>query len=313
MKERYQLSDEFNLKRCKIEKFATNWAIYSSFASWDDFQTRKKIVMGFHEDNVEYYYWILKQNVRIGGVMLKPNGLGHLFFEPPFLNYYSVIRLLSKLLRDISDEMKAIYVFCITPEFIDDFLRCGFYPNETRRRMIRVTEKFDVEWDDNLIVITPETEDAEEIVNVYLSAYSGSREEWLRSQEEPGKEIKDFENIKKKFKEQLESKEDTKYAFISEASTAIFSEIDGKRKLIGVCLIALWHENDPIIYEIFVAPEYQGKGLGTKMLKYALTKLTNKYDYLQLFVIKGNTSESVYHNLGFKSLEETPLLIIPVR
>jgi len=313
MEEFYQLSDEFSLNQCSIEEFVKNWAVYSSFSAWDDYKTRKDIVMGFHEDKVESYYMIKKHKIRIGGVMLKPNGLGHLFFKPPFVDYYSAIRLLAKLLRDISDKKKATYVFCITPEFVDDFLRCGFYPNETRRRMIRATEKFDVKWDDNLIVKTPETQDAEEIVCVYLSAYSGSREEWLRSQEGLGKEVKNSEKILKKYTEQLEYKEDTEYPFISEASTAIFSEIDGKQILIGACLVAIWHENEPIVYEIFVAPEYQGKGLGTKMLKHALTKLANKYDYLQLFVIKGNTSESVYHNLGFKSLEEVSMLIIPAK
>ena len=197
MEEYYQLSDKFSLKICKLKEFAKNWGVYSSFSIWDDYETRKDIVKGFHEDDVEFYYMIFNQNTRIGGVMIKPNGLGHLFFEPPFVDYYSVIRLLLKLLRDISDETKGTYVYCISPEFVDDFLRCGFYPNETRRRMIRVTEKFNVEWDIKLIVKTPETQDAEEIVSGYLSAYSGSREEWLRSQEGLGKEIKNYDNIQR--------------------------------------------------------------------------------------------------------------------
>ena len=311
MEEYYNLSDEFNLKRCEIEEFAKHWTIYSTFSPWDDYQTRKNIVKGFHEDNVEFYYMIRKQKNRIGGVMLKPNGLGHLFFEPPFVDYYSVICLLTKLLRNISDDKKTSYIFCITPEFVNDFLRCGFYPNETRRRMIRVTEKFDVDWDNKLMVKTPEPKDAEEIVSVYLSAYSGSIEEWYRSQEGPGKEKKNFENLVKRYREQLEAKEDTKFPLIPEASIAIYTEINGKTKLIGSCLISLWHENEPIVYEIFVAAEHQGKGLGKKMIKYALTNLYEKYDYLQLFTIKGNSSESLYHNLGFKSIEEAPLLIIP--
>ena len=313
MGEKYQLSDEFSLNQCSIEEFVKTWAVYSSFSVWDDFKTRKDIVMGFHVDNVKFYYYIWKNDMRIGGVVLKSNGLGHLFFEPPFVDYYSIIRLLVKLLRNISDEKKTTYVFCIPPEYVDDFLRCGFYPNETRRRMIRATEKFDVKWDKDLIVKIPEKQDVEQLAKTYLEAYSGSREEWLRSQEGLGKEVKNSEKILKKYTEQLEYKEDTEYPFISEASTAIFSEIDGKQKLIGACLVAIWHENEPIVYEIFVAPEYQGKGLGTKMLKHALTKLANKYDYLQLFVIKGNTSESVYHNLGFKSLEEVSMLIIPAK
>ncbi|MHA1111581.1 MAG: GNAT family N-acetyltransferase [Promethearchaeota archaeon] len=318
MEESYQLSDEFRLKRCNPEKYATNWAIFSSFSTWDDFKSRKKIILDSKERVKDNCYRIIMQNRPIGGLILKPNEIGYLFFEPPFLNYYGVIQLLVKLLRKLSDDKKTTYVYCITSEFVDDFLRCGLYPNETRRRMARATEKFDIEWEDDLVLKVPEKQDIEEMVKIYLKAYSGSREEWLRSQERPGAEKKDPNKIKKDFEDLLTSGEEqkeekTEYPFVPGASTAIFSKHNKKQQMIGCCLVSLWNTNDPIIYDIFIAPEYQGKGLGTKMLQHALTNLANDYEYLQLFVIKGNKAESVYHNLGFKSLEEIPMLIIPTK
>ncbi|TFG19677.1 MAG: N-acetyltransferase, partial [Promethearchaeota archaeon] len=84
MKDEFLLSTEFSLERCDIEKFSKNWAIYSSFSEWDDFETRKKIIsrMGDHINNT-YWIWHRKTS-RIGGLLLRPNGLGYLFFEPPF-------------------------------------------------------------------------------------------------------------------------------------------------------------------------------------------------------------------------------------
>ncbi|WP_090042909.1 GNAT family N-acetyltransferase [Clostridium frigidicarnis] len=41
------------------------------------------------------------------------------------------------------------------------------------------------------------------------------------------------------------------------------------KELVGVCLISLWQEW-PLIGEISVKPSYQGKGLGSKMIKKSL-------------------------------------------
>jgi GNAT superfamily N-acetyltransferase len=206
----------------------------------------------------------------------------------------------------------------MSPEFVNDFLRCGFYPNEIRRRMIRVTEKFKIKWNDDLIMKIPEKLNLEDMVKIYLKAYSGSKEEWFRSQERPGAEKKDFEKIKEGFEylfvpSEGDKEEEREHTYLPNASTALFSEMDGTRKLIGCCFISLWNKTIPLVYDIFIAPEHQGKGFGTKMLQHALTNLANDYEFLQLFVIKGNNAESVYHNLGFKSLEEIPFLIIPTK
>lgn len=315
MEEYYQLSNEFSLKRCTIEEFAAHWAIYSKFSAWDEFQIRKDIVQGCIH-NKDSGYWIMMHDKRIGGVLFKVYGFGHLFFEPPFLDYYKVLRVMTKQLRKITDSTKMAVAFCITSEYVDDFLRCGFFPNEVRRRMIRATEKFNVKWNDGMIAKIPEKQDIEGLVKIYLKAYSGSREEWLRSQEGPDKEIKEFAKIREKYMRLIcpseeQKEEDPEHIYLPNASTAIYFENNGKPELIGCCLVSLWKNAIPLVYDIFVSPEHQGKGLGARMLKHALTKLTDEHEFMQLFVIKGNTAESLYHNLGFKTLEELPFFIIP--
>jgi ribosomal protein S18 acetylase RimI-like enzyme len=319
MEDIYQLSDNFSLKRCEIEKFATNWAVYSQFSTWDEYQIRKNELLNpkARDDIKDNCYWILKQNTRIGGLILKPNELAFLFFEPPFLDYNSAIRAISKLLQNISNLEKTTYAYRISLEFVDHFLRCGYYPNETRLRMIRTTEKFHIEWSEDLVVKVPEKQNIEQMAKIYLDAYAGSREEWLRLQESPNAEKKDIEKIKKEYEELIfpkeeEKKENLEFKYIPDASIAIFSKAaDGKQELMGCCLISLWNNTIPLVYDIFISPAHQGRGLGTKMLKHALTNLADSYEFLQLFTIKGNTAESVYYNLGFKILEEIPLLIVP--
>jgi ribosomal protein S18 acetylase RimI-like enzyme len=70
-------------------------------------------------------------------------------------------------------------------------------------------------------------------------------------------------------------------------------------QLIGACLITIW-ESIPLIYDIAVDKNFQGKGIGKNLLKHVLTELNSEYNYLVLFVTLGNSSESLYYNLGFR-------------
>jgi ribosomal protein S18 acetylase RimI-like enzyme len=104
------------------------------------------------------------------------------------------------------------------------------------------------------------------------------------------------------------SDENKNIEVLNKASTLIYDE--KTKELVGVCLISLWQEW-PLIWEIAVKPSYAGKGLGTKMLKKALSVLQEEYPVLRLYVTIGNDAEKVYHNLGFlKGLELVDMKLI---
>jgi ribosomal protein S18 acetylase RimI-like enzyme len=63
--------------------------------------------------------------------------------------------------------------------------------------------------------------------------------------------------------------------------------------------------------DIAVHPEYQRRGLATRMLKKALTILKSEYSILRFGVAMGNPAESVYYNLGFLSGVTQYTLAIP--
>jgi len=81
--------------------------------------------------------------------------------------------------------------------------------------------------------------------------------------------------------------------------------------LIGACLVSLW-EGWPNVFDIAVKPSYQNKGLGTMMLKRALSELKGSYPVLRLFVTIGNDAEMVYHKMGFLSGTETTKMVLKV-
>lgn len=57
-----------------------------------------------------------------------------------------------------------------------------------------------------------------------------------------------------------------------------------------------------------VHPEYQRRGLATKMMKRTLNLFKNDYPAIRLNITVGNDAEILYNKLGFISLAETALI-----
>ncbi|WP_081496354.1 GNAT family N-acetyltransferase [Clostridium senegalense] len=51
--------------------------------------------------------------------------------------------------------------------------------------------------------------------------------------------------------------------------------------------------------QIAVKPGYSGRGIGTNMIKKALTMLNEEYLAIRLYVDIGNKAEDLYYKLGF--------------
>ena len=79
--------------------------------------------------------------------------------------------------------------------------------------------------------------------------------------------------------------------------------------MLGYNKIGFYHGEDIGVNEyeignICIIPEYQGKGLGTKILKEVISANSGKDIYLRYF--KQNPVVSLYKRLGFEMLEELP-------
>ena len=70
------------------------------------------------------------------------------------------------------------------------------------------------------------------------------------------------------------------------------------KDLVGLCYISIWKEW-PLISQIAVKPGYSGIGIGTNMIKKALTVLNEEYSAIRLYVDIGNKAEDLYYKLGF--------------
>ncbi|MDH6427070.1 MULTISPECIES: GNAT family N-acetyltransferase [unclassified Paenibacillus] len=298
----YDLNNDFSIRKAESEEWGLNCSIYYNMQYNGFFKEER---FNSAQRNA---FWIYRGESKIGGVRMSPNRIYHLFVIPPFNDTFVVLKLLKKLLIYWSDRTKPIKTFEVLPDQVQLFARAGFWPDEFRCRwMHRPTDHFEVEWNEELRIESPQIEDngmgakrfilEEQIAECNYASFDGSLEATRR----------------KKFSyEDFIPSEEPNYTneVLLTASTLVYDKKSGQ--LIANCLLGL-QDDYAAVYSIGVIPAYRGKGIATRMLKRGLNFLKDKYPILRLYVMEGNDAESVYLNLGFvPGVQEIQSMYIPM-
>ncbi len=300
----YQLGTGLTLEKADWQTFSVWFATYIVYKDNAWFRQSFDYSCGVVKD-LEICYWIKQDGKRIGGVLMEPNYMNCLFLIPPFSDLGKVVVMLRDLLIEWSDPTQDIIVGGVkrppTPMGYDEishYLRAGFRTGEARRCMIRPTEKLDIQWGEGFVLGEVSEAQSEEMAALFQIAFAGGAGNRPESFEGNLKEVKIY--FKYSLKSELERR----------ASTLVYDA--ETNKLVGACLIGMWEEW-PIVFDVAVHPEYQGRGLAANMLKQALTVLSEQHTVLRLFVTLGNSAEMVYHKLGFMPGTESTQLFLPAR
>ena len=75
-------------------------------------------------------------------------------------------------------------------------------------------------------------------------------------------------------------------------------------RIVGGCIAGINPEmvnKFAFIDDMFVLPEYRGKGLGERLLKHSITAAHKDTNAVKLHVLIGNSAESLYRKSGFVS------------
>ncbi|MEK5416432.1 GNAT family N-acetyltransferase [Paenibacillus sp. FSL L8-0708] len=298
----YDLNNDYSIRKADSEEWGLYCSIYYNMQYNGFFKEER---FNSAQRNA---FWIYKGESKIGGVRMSPNRIYHLFVIPPFNDTFVVLKLLKKLLIYWSDRTKPIKTFEVLPDQVQLFARAGFWPDEFRCRwMHRPTDHFEVEWNEELRIESPQIEDngmgakrfilEEQIAECNFASFDGSLEATRR----------------KKFAyEDFIPSEEPNYTNeeLLTASTLVYDKKSGQ--LIANCLLGL-QDDYAAVYSIGVIPAYRGKGIATRMLKRGLNLLKDKYPILRLYVMEGNDAESVYLNLGFvPGVQEIQSMYIPM-
>jgi len=274
----YELRNGFMLEKAEAEEFPKFYVIYSNSnyffsQSWDNSMSVIKAANSF--------YWIMKDNLRVGGVILRPNLIAKLFLIPPYTDTFQMLKAIKPVLLHWSDCSMNINAYEVLPKEIHSYHKMGFRTGETRRCMIRPTQSYNVEWEDKYQIIAPNMGHKLIIAELFKAAYAGGVD---------SKKDDDFED-----------------KLINRASALVFDK--NTNELAASCLVSYWM-GMPILEDIAVLPLYQGRGLGEKLIKRALSILNQNHAAMRLFVTIGNSAEALYYDLGFLPGEEFTNLYI---
>ncbi|WP_346913974.1 GNAT family N-acetyltransferase [Clostridium sp.] len=293
----YNLRDNYRLERANIEEFTDYYTVYSQMNIANGFFKKSYDIMRTVVDDEDECFWVVKNDRKIGGVFIEPNNIAELFIVPPYSDITLILERLKEILLFWSDSTKNIVANVVEPKLVESYEKIGFQKVESGRWMIRPTEEFDIKWGEEFYVKFPARENQEEMGKLLHEAFESNMN--LHS----SYSLEEYtEWVKEYFDDYLN--ED----ILNKSSTLVYDR--NTNELVGVCYVSLWQEW-PLISQIAVKPSYEGRGIGTKMLKKALTILKKEYPVVRLYVDIGNEAEQVYDNLGFlKGLELTQMKLV---
>ena len=276
----YELGNGYQL--IQVDKdtndFVHHWAAYRPNEGYHlDWTTRYSDLKG-----VPFCYWITKNGQCLGGCLMMPNVIAELFLIPPHNKYEEILSCLLPLLDYWSDEEQAIRAMYVLPEQIAVLEQHDFRIVEQRRWMIRPVTRFQVDFEPNYQAVYPEIADLDEITEIFVAAFSGGIGEYGR---------RDYHQHKQSIQKYFDTHP------LLDASLILRDEQTGQ--IVSVCLVSEFAGHATIQF-IVTHPDYQGKGIGTSILQYAINKLYGTYLWVTLAVTVGNPAESLYQNLGFK-------------
>lgn len=229
-------------------------------------------------------FWIKRDGQRIGGVCLCPNEIGCLFLEPPNTEYDHILCWLKRVLLHWSDPSKAIGTYAISLAQAELYFRNGFRSIKQSRYLIRPTEPFEIAWPAQIEARPPLPGDADALHGFMQQAFVGTID--LDSPENDRSFIKFY------FEQNIEGSAEHR------ASTVLIDRETGEMS--GECLVYVWG-GWPLVGNIAVRQNIRSQGLGSNMLRHALSTLHPAHPVLREFSNAGNPSGGLYHRLGFVS------------
>jgi ribosomal protein S18 acetylase RimI-like enzyme len=255
----------FTLQQADSHEFARWWAVYRN--------TSEDFSQSFAEqyadiENVPFCHWMMQDGRRVGGLIRVKDRIGDCFFIPPFQDVFGALKAVT---GDIQQAQG------ILSEHVEAFQMLGFTIHESRRWMIRPTQRYSVSFDLNRA--SPEVHQSSELAELFRVAFTtGSYGRRSRDQHE--------QSINNYF-EQVNS-------VCLQASSVL---IDNGH-IVAACLVQPYKSLASIRF-VVTHPDYQRRGLGTRMMQYAIDTIHADYPFVALAVTVGNPAQALYYAMGF--------------
>lgn len=260
----------FKLQKADSEEWARWWVVYRN--------TNEDYSQSFEEQyneltSVPFCYWILQDEQRVGGLITVKNQVGDVFFIPPFENHTSALQAIMPEGVDHASSILKAHVAA--------FEQIGFTVSEARHWMLRPTQAFDVHF--NYQTSHPVSNHISDLAELFYAAFHGGIGSYGQ---------RDVDTHRASITDYFEQVADD--TLCQNASLALY---DGD-KLIAACLVQQY-KSHPTIRFVVTHPDYQGQGIGQKLMQYAINILKDEFSFITLAVTVGNPAADLYRRMGF--------------
>lgn len=279
------LGGGFRLERAETSLFAVYQAIYSEadVEMWYDWKMRVNDTMW-----AEDCFFLTCDGQKLAGVITKEGKFLYPFLIPPFCDRALFYRLLHRAVQaDLPSETRTITAIDVLDADVETLLTMGYRRTiQSRRVMVRPTDRFAVTPSPGFEIVLPEPGNAESITAMINQAFAGGIHAEAYGPLAAEDVAKWIENATATGTLNVSS-------LVYETTT---------HTLVGACLagISLNAVNGfAFVSDMGVLPEYQNRGLGALMLLRALTQAHPHAPVMKLVVTIGNPAEALYRRLGF--------------
>lgn len=282
-----------------IKAEPTEWARYHAIYRLTQFN--EWMSLSFERDidrykKVDFCYWVIKDNVKVGGALIKPNMLKCVFIIPPFNNEVDMIKNLVEYVQSISCKDSEIIIPDVTLNSYKYYEKCGFKYDRSEKLLVCPTNNYEITWGEEYRAEIPKEEHIKEMAQLYYETYRKSNVPYIAAQNY------DFQvnSVEIYFKHRIMTNAPAYW------STLIYD--DKNNRLIGACTVGVVNDL-PYILDFVVHSEFQRRGIASKMMKRVLALTHNKYPAVRLSVTVGNSAEIFYKKIGFIGLGERMVFI----
>ncbi len=293
MSTRYQLPGPFHLLAANTAEFLRYWVAYRQVV--EDYALDFATQMQDLADTPDAY-WVMQDEARVAGLLLRPNHLSHCFLIPPFHDAHAMLAAVLPLLNRWSERGESLVATKIAPPFVPALQRMGFKIVDRQCWMIRPTavlppSTLSTKW----VISSPQPHHAEPLANLLYDAFHGTPGQYGERTRES------YQRVANRFLAQDEPPD-----LLNEVS-AVVQASPSNGSLIGACLVSQ-HKGLPAIDLVAVHPDFQRQGIGTALINRVITELAPQAGWVKLALSAENPALHLYTRLGF--VAATPLFTL---
>ncbi|MEK4251786.1 GNAT family N-acetyltransferase [Paenibacillus sp. FSL W7-1287] len=272
---------EYSLEKADMDLFAVYQVIYSGtdIEMWFDWNTRLN-----DTKFTDHCYWIMHEDVKIGGAIINSDTVIYPFIIPPFSDRFKFWDILLKCCKEIK------HINGMLHDDVNILLSSGFKVNVVRQVMCRpadINNKVDLPDGFSMYALN-EAVHVNELSKVIISGYAGGIDHEIYGVPNEDQVIKDNKYLMEVYKHR---------------NLSIYIVNEMNQEIVALCIAGI-SENMPLgfaeIGEVCVLPQYRNKGIAEFMLRHIIATAFDYTPVVKLCVTVGNQAENLYRKVGFQ-------------